>query len=164
MSREEFTFESESQRLAGYLEVAHLAHIAYGDWQLFWKGELGSSLKEPLMTAMFFQVSPSMRTALSTYVLICLPPLFTICRRLSSTEVTSRGLSILSRNVKPFAERNNSSSFILLVTFSCRNHCFLDTSWRLIRNQRKIGLRILFVCSCRVPYLFAKRTMHSLYK
>ena len=132
-------------------------YIASGDWQLFWEGKLGSSLKEPLMNGIFFLhfvLHAGSTITAKTYVLICLPPLFTICRRLSSTEVTSRGLSILSRNVKPFAERNNSASFDLVVTFSSRNQGFLDSSWWLIRNQRKIGLKILFGCSCRVPPSF----------
>ncbi len=85
MSLEEFIFESESQRLAMYLEVAHLAHIAFGDWQQFWKGELGSSLKESLMTAIFFRdltLHAGSTITAKTYVLICLPLLFTIYRRI----------------------------------------------------------------------------------
>jgi hypothetical protein len=82
-SPEESTFESESDKCAGKFEVAHLAYIAFGDWQRFWMGQLGSSLKEPLMSAMFFQyfaLHAHSAIAAKTYVLTCLPPLFTIYR------------------------------------------------------------------------------------
>ena len=85
MSPEESTSESEWQRLAGYPEVAHLVAIAGGDWQQFWRGELGGSLKEPLVNAMFFQhfaLNAGSTIAANAYGLICLPPLFTIYRRL----------------------------------------------------------------------------------
>ncbi|SRR6266478_8677011 len=83
-SSEELTFESESQR-QGYHEVTHLTSIANGDWQLFWRGELGSYLREPLMSGIFFlhfTLQAGSIIATKTYVLICLPPLFTIYRRL----------------------------------------------------------------------------------
>ncbi len=85
MSPEELTFESESQTLAGFHEVTHLASIANVDWQLFWRGELGRSLKEPLMSGIFFlhfTLQAGSIIATKTYVLICLSPLFTIYRRL----------------------------------------------------------------------------------
>jgi len=85
VSPEEFTFESESQRLAGYHEVVHLMYIASGDWQLCWEGKLGSSLKEPLMNGIFFLhfvLHAGSTITAKTYVLICLPPLSTIYRRL----------------------------------------------------------------------------------
>lgn len=85
VSSEELTFEGEFQRLAEYHEVTHLAHIANGDWQLYWRGELGNSLKEPLMSGIFFLnfgLQAGSIIATKTYVLICLPPLFTIYHRL----------------------------------------------------------------------------------
>jgi len=56
---------------------------------------------------------------------------------------------------QPIALRINSVRFNLVVAFSYRNRIFLDSSWRLIRNQSKIGLRILFRCFCAVPPSFA---------
>ena len=85
MSPEEFTFESEPQRLAGYLEVTHLAHIVSRDWQRFWNGSFGRTLKEPSMNAIFFHdfvFQTGNTTTVLTYALTCLPPLITIYRRL----------------------------------------------------------------------------------
>ncbi len=88
MSPEESTTESEWQGFAGFFEVAHLVALASGDWQQFWRGELGGSLKEPLINTMFFQhfgLNAGSTIAAKTYGLICLPPLFTICRRLQKS-------------------------------------------------------------------------------
>jgi hypothetical protein len=88
VSPEESTYESEPPRLAGLLEVTHLVHIASLKWQQAWNGEIGRSLKEPLMQGVFFQNfaygSFQMRStsAALTYALIYLPPLITIYRRL----------------------------------------------------------------------------------
>jgi hypothetical protein len=87
VSPEESTFESESesQRLAGYLEVGHLVSIASGKWERYWKGTLGIFLKEPLMTGLFFQdfaLHAGGTIIALTYALTCLPPLVTIYRRL----------------------------------------------------------------------------------
>jgi len=86
---EEFTFESESHRCAGHLEVTHLAYIACGgDWEQFWEGELGKTLKEPSMNVIFFHyfVLIALRMGgtitVLTYALTCLPALITIYRRL----------------------------------------------------------------------------------
>ena len=80
--------EDVSWRFAGYLEVAHLAHIASRDWQLFWNGKLGGTLKEPLMYGTFFQsfsafaFETGSTTTVLTYALTCLPQLITIYGRL----------------------------------------------------------------------------------
>jgi hypothetical protein len=84
VSPEEFTFESEYQRLAGILEVTHLVHLASRDWQQLWNGKFGSSLKEPSTNAMFFHdfiFQTSSTTTVLTYALTCLPPLIMIYRR-----------------------------------------------------------------------------------
>ncbi|KAF8501599.1 hypothetical protein F5888DRAFT_1248949 [Russula emetica] len=113
VSPEESTFESESesQRLAGYLEVGHLVSIASGKWERYWRGTLGNYLKEPLMTGLFFQ-----------------------------DFALHAGGSITAQTY------GHSANFILVVTFSSPNQIFLDSLCRLIRNQSKIGLRILFGC------------------
>jgi len=88
VSPEESTTESEWQGFAGFFEVAHLVALASGDWQQFWRGELGGSLKEPLMSVMFFQhfaLNAGSTIAAKTCGLICLPPLFTIYRRLQKS-------------------------------------------------------------------------------
>jgi hypothetical protein len=85
VSQEELTFESELQRLAGHLEVTHVVHIASRDWHQFWTGRLGMTLKEPLMTTIFFldfAFQTSTTTTVQLYALTCLPPLITIYRRL----------------------------------------------------------------------------------
>ena len=84
-SPEESTFETESHRWAGRLEVIHLAYVASGDWARFWRGELGMTLDEPLMNAIFFQyfVLHAGRTiTVLTYALTCLSRLVTIYRHL----------------------------------------------------------------------------------
>jgi len=65
--------------------VTHLSSVASGDWQLFWKGKLGKTLKELLMfwgILPVFVLHAGSTIAAYTYVLICLPPLFLIYRRL----------------------------------------------------------------------------------
>jgi hypothetical protein len=61
----------ESGRCAGMLEVKHLVHITSYDWQLLWNGELGRTLKEPLMNVIFFQsfLVGTVQTGSSTTVL-----------------------------------------------------------------------------------------------
>src|SRR6267154_2146851 len=77
-SPEEFTFANESHRTAGRLEVTHLACVAAGDWQRFWNGEFGSTLKEPSMNATFFHLFALVTSRVGSitvlmYALTCLP-------------------------------------------------------------------------------------------
>ena len=89
----EFTFGSESHTSsrAVHLEVTYLAYIACGgDWEFFWKGGLGKTLKEPLMNAVFFYfalISLRMGESITvlTYALTCLPALITIYSRLHAS-------------------------------------------------------------------------------
>ena len=83
-SPEESTSEHEPPRCAGKLEVIHLAYIASADWQRCWNGELGSSLKKPSMTAMFFHyfaLNTGKSITARMYALTCLHPLAIIYRR-----------------------------------------------------------------------------------
>lgn len=88
------------------LEVIHLVYIASHDWELFWSGELGNSMKELSMNVIFqyFALHAGRTIITLTYALTCLPRLVTIYSVFISTdsEATSRGLSILSWNVIPF--------------------------------------------------------------
>jgi hypothetical protein len=155
-SPEKFIFESKSNRRAGKLEVTHLYHIGYFDWERFWgRGmtmpQLKDPLKEQLANAVFFQhflcfaLNAGETITAQPYVLTYLPPWLRFI--VVSPEVPSPGLSLLSRNVKPLPRTHNFARMYLVVTFSSRNQNFLDSLWRLIRDQRPSGLRILFGCS-----------------
>jgi hypothetical protein len=117
VSQEELTSESEPQRLAGHLEVTHVGHIASRDWHQFWTGRLGKILKEPLMTAIFFQdfaFQTSTTVTVLLYALTCLPPLITIYRRLYrgkqwALPVIMKCESILDKNeqLRKFSPRSD---------------------------------------------------------
>ena len=82
-SPEESTSEKESPRRAGILEI-YISRIFSADWQQYWNGDLGSFLKEPSMTAIFFHYFVVHRGKTNTtrmYALNCMHPLVTIYRR-----------------------------------------------------------------------------------
>ena len=86
-SPEEFTFESESHRLVGYLEVEHLACIDSHNWDLHWNVKLGSHLKILTNDVIFlfywrFAIQEGKTITVPSYMLTCLPPLIPIYRRL----------------------------------------------------------------------------------
>jgi len=82
----------ESHRRVGRLEAIHLASIALNDWERYWDGELGNSIKEMLMNVVFlyhFALQPGITTTVRTYALTCLPRLITIYCRLYKQSVVA---------------------------------------------------------------------------
>jgi hypothetical protein len=73
-SPEKFTFESESDRRAGNLEVAQLA-LMNTDWERYWHGDLGMTSKKLSMNVIFacFVGQPGRTTTAlrHTYALAC---------------------------------------------------------------------------------------------
>jgi hypothetical protein len=103
---EEFISESESRRHADHLEVTHLAYIACGAWENFWKGRLGKTLKEPSMNAAFFYyfalitLQTSKSITVLTYALTCLPALITIYSRLYRSQKPTFVKLIVKRAIR----------------------------------------------------------------
>jgi hypothetical protein len=134
--------------------VIHLTYIAAYDWGRYWQGALGRTFKDECDLLLLFRRSTGWNYHRSNVRARLLALDYDLS--FVSTETTSGGLSVLSRSVKAFnLYTNNSVDTGLVVTYWSCNHLFLDSSWRLIRNQRKNGLRILSGCFCRVPPSFA---------